>query len=90
MHIPVDIVIARNNEQAIQPDAEFLAQRLKKVRGILVLLGLTGLDGVATEEDEIDAPFLLEQCFEISQPRITEHSPTPPRLLLMGASRMEV
>ena len=87
-HVAIDVVIAWNDEQSIEPDGELLAQCAQKIGDFGVLFRLAGLSGVAGEEDEMDRPFFLEERFEMPPPRITENPTPAPRLLFAWAFRV--
>ena len=83
-------MVARDQEQAFEPDVERVAERLEEACCFGVFVRFSRLHRVTSEEDEVEAALLLAQGFQISPPRVAEYTPTAPRLLFVCALRMEV
>src|SRR5439155_359481 len=90
LHAAIDVVIAWNHEQAVKSDVDLLAEDLKEVRYLGVLVNPAGLCGVTGEEDEMNESFFLEQRFQIPPPRSAKNTPAPPRLRFLGTLGVKV
>ncbi len=83
-------MVTWDDEQTLDPDIEFRAERTEEIRNFGVLFRLAGLRGIAGEKDEVDGPFFLSKGFQISQPGVAEDAPPAPRLLLPRAFGMQI
>jgi hypothetical protein len=83
-------VISWDNKQAVGLEVELFEQRAQEVGDLGVLLGLAGLRRIASEEDEVDVAFFIDQRLQIAEPGIAQNTSPTPRLLLLRTLGVEV
>ena len=90
LHVAIDVRVAGNDEQTVEAEIEFRAQRLEEIRYFGVFVRPARLRGIAGEENKMDESFFFEQRFQISPPWVAQNSATAPWLFLSRALGVEV
>jgi len=85
----LDVVVPRDDEEAIGREVEALQESVKELSGLLILLAEPPIRRVPGEADEVDRS-ILEQFRQIAVPGLPEHPAAAPGFLLPRPALVQV